>query len=188
VFARGGNGTLLCYDNDMLTKKQKEWINLLSDDDEVEIIPYDKRSKEIFKRVKEEIKINIGDETRVEERGSTSLGIAGQNEIDVYVPISPDIFYSKTLVPELTKIYGLPKSIHKTRIRFQFIDDGKKIDIFLIDEESAEWINGVKFENYLKTHQEALKEYKKLKHACNGLSTRKFYEKKVAFINDILSR
>lgn len=178
----------LCYNDDMLTKRQKEWINLLSDDDEVEIFPYDKRSKEIFKRVKEKIKTSLGDETRVKERGSTNLGIAGQNEIDIYIPIPPDAFYSKRLVPELTKIYGSPKSIHKTRIRFQFIDNGKKIDIFLIDEESAEWINGVKFENYLKTHQEALEEYKKLKHDCNGLSTRRFYEKKVAFINDILSR
>ena len=85
-------------------------------------------------------------------------------------------------------MYGPPKSIHKTRIRFQFIYDGKKIDIFLIDEESVEWINGLKFEDYLTTHKQALDEYEKLKYACNGLSTRKFYEKKVAFINDILFR
>lgn len=178
----------MCYNDDMLTKRQKEWINCLSDDDKVEILPFDKRSQEVFERAQEEIKADLGSETRVEQRGSTSLGIAGQNEIDIYIPVSPNVFYANTLVSVLTKIYGPPKSIHKTRIRFQFIDDGKKIDIFLIDEESAEWINGVKFENYLKTHKEALEEYKRLKHMCNGLSTRKFYEKKVAFINDIISR
>ncbi len=178
----------LCYNDDMLTKRQKEWINLLPDDDRVEILPFDETSQEIFEKVKEEIRANLGKETKVEQRGSTSLGIAGQNEIDIYVPVPPSVFYAKTLVPELTKIYGPPKSIHKTRIRFQSIDGGKKIDIFLIDEESAEWIDGIKFEDYLKTHNEALDEYKRLKYMCNGLSTRKFYEKKVAFINDILSR
>lgn len=76
----------------------------------------------------------------MEQRGSTSLGIAGQNEIDIYVPVLPNIFYAKTLVPELTKKYGPPKSIHKTRIRFKFVDGGKK------------------------------EEYETLKHVCNGLS------------------
>jgi GrpB-like predicted nucleotidyltransferase (UPF0157 family) len=172
----------------MLTKKQKEWINLLPSDDEVEILPFDKRSQEIFERAKEEIRASLGSEINVEQRGSTSLGIAGQNEIDIYIPLSPSIFYAKTLVPKLTKLYGGPKSVHETRIRFQFIEDGKKIDIFLIDKESTEWINGVKFENYLKIHKEALDEYEKLKYACDGLSMRKFYEKKVEFINDILTR
>lgn len=178
----------LCYNDNMLTKQQKEWINLLPDDDTVEILPFDETSQGKFEKVKEAIKANLGNETRVEQRGSTSLGIAGQNEIDIYVPVPANIFYTKFLVSELTKMYGPPKSIHKTRIRFQFIDDGKKIDIFLIDEESAEWINGVKFENYLKTYKQALEEYERLKHECNGVSTRKFYKKKIAFINDILSR
>lgn len=172
----------------MLTKKQKDWINLLPDDDKVKILPFDKKSQEIFKRVKEEILKKLGSETRVEQRGSTSLGIAGQNEIDIYIPVSSSIFYANVLVQKLTNIYGPPKSVHETRLRFQFIEDKKKIDIFLIDEESAEWINGVKFENYLKTHNAVLAEYEKLKYACDKLSTRKFYEKKVTFINDILSR
>ena len=169
----------LCYNDNMLTKKQREWINHLPDDDRVEILPFDETSQEKFEKVKEFIKANLGNETRVEQCGSTSLGIAGQNEIDIYIPVPASVFYTNTLVLELAKIYGPPKSIHKTRIRFQFIDDGKRIDIFLIDEESTEWINGVKFENYLKTHKRALKEYERLKHECNGLSMRKFYERKV---------
>jgi len=172
----------------MLTVKQKKWIANLSDEDTIEIFPFDKSSQQKFEKIKKTIRASLGNKTRVEHRGSTRLGIAGQDEIDAYIPVSSDIFYKKTLVPELIKIYGSPKSIHQTRIRFQVIESGKKIDIFLIDEESDEWLNGVEFENYLETHKEALKEYEELKYSCNGLSTRKYYEKKVAFINNILSR
>lgn len=172
----------------MLTENQKRWIGNLRDDDEVKIYPFDKISEEKFKKVKAEILERILREIDVEHRGSTSLGIAGQNEIDMYIPLSPEEFCNGEFVSELTALYGPPKSIHKTRTRFQTIEDGKKIDIFLIDEESSEWLDGLKFEDYLKNHEEALREYEELKYRCDGLSTRKFYEKKVAFINDILSR
>ncbi|MDD3190807.1 MAG: GrpB family protein [Candidatus Pacebacteria bacterium] len=82
----------------------------------------------------------------------------------------------------------MPKSTHQIRIRFQIIEKGEKIDIFLIDEESDEWLNGIEFENYLEEHKEELKKYEELKYDCNGFSTRKYYEKKVDFINNILSR
>lgn len=172
----------------MLTDNQKRWINHLRDDDKVEIYPFDKTSKEKFEKVKMEIINSVAMKIDVEHRGSTSLGIAGQNEIDIYIPLSPNAFYGRALVLELTELYGPPKSTHKTRTRFQTIDGGKKIDIFLIDKESPEWLNGLKFEDYLKIHKDALREYEELKYNCNGLSTRKFYEKKVTFINDILSR
>ncbi|MDA3840353.1 MAG: GrpB family protein [Patescibacteria group bacterium] len=170
----------------MLSEKQKKWIDHLPDDDEINIFPFDKESQKYFQEVKEKIQSSLNNDIKVEQRGSTSLGAAGQNEIDIYVPLPPNDFYEKTLIPEFIKIFGPPKSIHQTRIRFQIIENEKKLDIFLIDKESDEWMNGVRFEEYLKKHEEALREYEKLKYACNGYSTRKYYEKKVEFINKIL--
>jgi len=171
----------------MLTEKQKKWIAHLPDDDKIKILPFDKISQKYFEEVKEKIWASLNNKIKVEHRGSTSLGIAGQNEIDIYIPVQASVFYARTLVPELTKIFGSPKSNHQTRIRFQVVRNKKNIDIFLIDKESDEWMNGIRFEKYLKTHKEALKEYENLKYKCNELSTRKYYEKKVEFINNILS-
>ena len=85
----------------MLTPKQKKWINHLPDDDKIMIFSFDKTSQDVFEKIKEKIQTNLDMEIKVEHRGSTSLGIAGQNEIDVYIPVSGDIFYAKTLVSEL---------------------------------------------------------------------------------------
>lgn len=170
----------------MLSEKQKKWINHLPDDDKINILPFDEESQKYFKEVKEKIQNSINNKINVEQRGSTSLGIAGQNEIDIYVPLSANDFYAKILIPEFTKMFGSPKSIHQTRVRFQIIQNEKNLDIFLIDKESDEWMNGVRFEEYLKNHEEALNEYEKLKYACNGYSTKKYYEEKVEFINKIL--
>ncbi|MDD3190806.1 MAG: hypothetical protein PHI66_03905 [Candidatus Pacebacteria bacterium] len=77
----------------------------LSNEDVIEIFPFDKSNQRIFEKIKKTIKAGLGDKVRVEHRGSTSLGMASQNEIDVYIPIPPSIFYKKTLVSELVKIY-----------------------------------------------------------------------------------
>jgi len=171
----------------MLTERQKKWINNLSDEDKIEILPFDETSIEKFNEIKDNIGNSLGKEIKVEHHGSTSLGIAGQNEIDIFIPLPPNEFYLKTLVAELSELFGSPKSVHKTRIRFQIFKDSKKIDIFLIDENSKGWLDGLKFEEYLKTHNDALKEYEDLKYACIGLSIREFYKKKLEYINKILS-
>jgi len=171
----------------MLTVKQKKWIARLPDDDKIEILPFDESSQKKFLKIKKKIKNRISESLRVEHRGSTSLRIAGQNEIDIYIPVSASVFNKNILVPKLAKIFGQPKSYHQTRIRFRAVEHDKKIDIFLINKESNEWLNGIKFENYLKTNVKTLREYEKLKQSCLGFSTKKYYEKKVAFINNILS-
>ena len=109
----------------MLTEKQKKWIAHLPDDDKIKILPFNERSQKYFKEVKEKIWTSLNNKIKVEHRGSTSLGIAGQNEIDIYIPVQASVFYAKTLVPELVKIFGLPKSNHQTRIRFQVVRNEK---------------------------------------------------------------
>jgi GrpB-like predicted nucleotidyltransferase (UPF0157 family) len=170
----------------MLTSAQQEWVDHLSTDSKIRIIPFDPTSQEKFEKIKAMVSAAVGESVLLEHRGATSLGISGQDEIDTYLPVSLDSF--NDYVAKLTKIFGEPKSVYPgNRIHFITYERGKRIDIYLINKDAASWLDGVKFENYLKTHPEALERYKILKEEGDGLSVREYYQKKIEFINEILN-
>lgn len=171
----------------MLSKKQQDWLNHLSSDKKISILPYDSRANDIFLKVKNKIQSKLGGTVKVEHRGASSLGISGQDEIDVYVPVPPSEFDS--CIPKMSKIFGEPRSMYPLeRVRFSEEVDGKKIDLFLINEKHDDWINGCRFENYLKSHPKDLEKYKKLKEEMNGFTVKDYYTRKNEFINKILTK
>ncbi len=169
----------------MLKEDQKKWIDHLSDDSKIKIVPFDPSSQEKFEKIKLLIQSKLGDKMQIEHRGATNLKISGQDEIDVYIPVSLKEF-NKHMIP-LTELFGEPRSHYVLeRARFVTRKDGKHIDIFLINKNSSGWLESLKFENYLKNHPETLEEYKKLKESGNGISVKEYYQRKIEFINDIL--
>ena len=171
----------------MLTAEQTIWINHLSDKDLVKISPFDPTSEEKFQKSKNIVQTALVDEFVLDHHGASSLGISGQDEIDAYIPVSPERF--DDLILPLKNLFGEPQSLYPlNRARFVTIIDGKHIDIFLINKEADSWKLGIKFEEYLKSHPESLVEYKDLKEKGHGLNVREYYRKKIEFINDILSR
>ncbi len=169
----------------MLNPKQKRWVNHLSDTDKIKIIPYDPTSEEKFQMVKERVQKALGKKYHIEHRGASGMGISGQDEIDTYIPVSVEEFDS--LIPKLKELFGEPGSHYPLdRVRFKTFIDGKRIDIYLINKEASSWLDGVKFENYIKSHPESLDEYRKLKEDGNGLSIREYYRRKIIFMNEIL--
>ncbi len=169
----------------MFTPEQEKWLAHLSDQDQVRIFPLDPTAAEKFEAVKAKIQSVLGPETVVVHRGATSLGISGQDEIDVYVPV-PESAFNRLLEP-LTAAFGRPRSHYPLeRARFVLIEAGKHVDIFLINEASQGWINGNLFDHYLRSHPEALEQYRLLKEAGDGLSTQAYYRQKMTFFNEVL--
>lgn len=171
----------------MLTPEQEKWIAHLSDKDNINISQFDPTAEETFQNVKARIQDALGEDIPIEHHGATSLGISGQDEIDVYMPVSPERF--TPLIPALKQLFGEPRSMYEQeRIRFSVGEDGKHIDVFLVNQEHDGWKNLVRFEGYLKSHPEALKAYKLLKEEGHGLSIREYYRRKNEFINQILEK
>jgi len=171
----------------MLRPEQQKWIDHLRDDDHIVIKPYDSTTPQKFKAIRRKIKFALGKDVRVKHCGATALGISGQDEIDVYVPI-PSNRFDELLTP-LTNLFGPPRSHYPLeRARFVTDEGGKHVDIFLINETCRGWTDGRKFETYLRNHPEALEGYRQLKESGDGLSTREYYRRKIEFINDILAR
>ncbi len=168
----------------MLTKDQKQWINHLSNTKVVKIIPFDPTCINKFEKIKSVIEAKLKD-VEIKHCGASSLGISGQDEVDIFIPVSKKAFDFHLLL--LTELFGNPKSLYPLkRARFATEVDKKHIDVFLINESSPDWQRSLVFENYLKSNPRALKEYKELKEAGNGISVRKYYARKIEFINSVL--
>lgn len=170
----------------MLSSEQKKWLSKLSDIKTISVIPYNPKNRLVFNKIKKDLIDNIGD-IRVSLRGSTFLGISGQGEVDLYIPVAKKDFniYLKKLINYL----GDPGSIYDLRrVRFVKYIDNIKIEIFLINKNSRDWINGCKFENFLKHSTKYLDEYERIKKKYDGFSVRQYYTAKIKFINKILNK
>jgi GrpB-like predicted nucleotidyltransferase (UPF0157 family) len=171
----------------MITEEQQIWLDHLDDTDKVEIFPYDETSEEKFQQVKKEIQDFLGAQYPVEHRGASSLKISGQNEIDVYMPIVAGKF--DELIISLEKLYGKPKSHYPLkRARFVRWIDNKRIDIFVVNADDHSWTDLIIFHEFLLSHPADLEDYRALKENLAGLSTRKYYQKKIEFINSVLAK
>lgn len=169
----------------MLTQKQEEWLNHLSDTNKVKILPYNPKVKDIFEVEKEEIQSILGKDVEVVHRGASNMGISGKGDLDLYIPVKVadfDIYLNK-----LVKSFGKPGSLYPSeRARWNKEVDNIEVEIFLINKEHPAWIESSIFENYLKTHSEALEEYRIIKEKAEGVSTREYYRIKLEFMNKIL--
>ena len=116
------------------------------------------------------------------------------------VPVSPVVapMASAPVVPvlekdfndcleKLTRHFGEPGSIYPLkRVRFVIYRENIKVEIFLMNKETEDGRNLIKFENYLRDSKAELQEYIKIKEESDGLSVKEYYRKKLEFINKIL--
>ena len=170
----------------MLTPKQEQWIETLSSDRTISIVPYDPRTEELFERVKNKIQGVLGSDINVWHVGASSLRISGQDEIDVQVPVEIEKF--PACISLLETIFGKVRKIYPTRARFEVREDGKKIDFALVDANNEDWLNHVKFQNYMKSYPLELERYRILKEELNGMIVKEYYRRKTEFINEILAK
>lgn len=167
----------------MITSEQEEWINSLSDR-KVNIVPYDDIAERLFNEVKVEIHNLLGPEVKVEHVGSSSLGISGQDEIDVSIVTNRDKF--DEYISKLETIFGPVQAKYDYRVRFKAKRESKKIDLKIIDVNHPNYVEGKLFEDYLKNNPEELERYRILKEESDGQTVKEYYRRKIEFINEIL--
>lgn len=171
----------------MLTKEDLNWLKHLSNSQKIKIIPYDPKTKEIFRKLKKEVQAILGTKVKILHWGASGLGISGQDEIDIVVLVPLNLF-AKT-VEKITHVFGAPGSYSPDeRARFNQKRGKKNIEISIINNNSPRWKRNKAFHNYLQNHPEALEAYQKLKESSVGQGRREYYRQKIAFINNILNK
>lgn len=170
----------------MITPDQEAWLDHLSTTQAIQVVPFDPTCEEKFLQTKEKVQAVLGFHQAVEHHGASSLGISGQDEIDVYVPVFPDEFDG--IVIKLKSLFGEPGSLYPLqRARFTTNVSEKRVDVFVVNKNHQNWRDTVVFENYLHTHSDALEEYRSLKESLSGKSVQEYYRRKTEFINGILA-
>ncbi|HZW04999.1 MAG TPA: GrpB family protein [Anaerolineaceae bacterium] len=170
----------------MLTPAQEKWIAQFSDKDQITVLPFDPTAERKFAAVRRKVQAALGPTVPVEHHGATSLGISGQDEIDVYVPV-PEEQFDSFLAP-LTALFGPPRSYYRReRARFVTFEGSKHVNVFLINATCRAWLDGCRFEAHLRAHPEALERFRQVKAAGQGLSSRAYFRRKLEFINEILA-
>jgi epoxide hydrolase-like predicted phosphatase len=171
----------------MITSEQEQWLSHLSDTGTVKVVPYDPSAQVKFEAMKLRIQSAIGSGYQVFHRGASGLGISGQPEIDIYIPVSASAF--DAVVSDMQKALGKPYSAYPLeRTKFILTEEGMKFEIMAVNSSHKSWIENDTFFTYLKNHPADLDRYRKLKEDAAGLSNRAYYRKKIEFINDILSK
>lgn len=168
----------------MITKSQQKWLDHLSSTDKITIKPYDPNSPKIFEEVKNKV-VKVLGKVRVLHRGASYLKISGQDEIDIYVPVSPKKF--DETIEKMRMAFGPPGSLYPlVRARFPIKGYNKHVDVFVINKEDKGWLECEIFTRWLMNHPDDLQKYKHLKENGMGLSTKDYYTEKKEFINRIL--
>lgn len=171
----------------MLTKADIKWLSHLSDSKKVRIIPYNPKVKKVSEKQKKEILGILGQDIEILHLGATGLGISGQGEIDLVIPVPLNRF--DEIIEKFKKVYGDPKSFSPSnRIRFNHKIDDTDIEIVVVNQDSEGWKRNIAFDNYLKNHPKVLEAYRILKESSDGIGMRDYYRKKMEFINDVLEK
>lgn len=169
----------------MLSQKQKDWLNHLSDTNKVKVIPYDPKVKEIFIKQKKEIQDILGENSVVLHEGASAWGISGKGDIDIYIPV-PVTEFNDTF-EKLKASLGEPGSFYQDeRVRWNRELENTEVEIFLVNQDATFWKDSIIFWDYIKSHPKTLEEYKVIKEKAEGTSTREYYTRKTEFINKTL--
>lgn len=167
----------------MLIQNQQKYLATIPEDKIVHIRPYDSKVKDVGNSIVLKIKEAIPG-LDVLFMGASALGIGGQNDIDLNI-LSVPAEYSK-YIPVLEKLFGKPAKTNPNLVKWEFVQDGFEVELYLTDKNSPALLEQIKTFEILRDNQNLAKEYENIKLECNGLSFREYMRRKYEFFNKIL--
>ena len=168
----------------MLTQKQQDYLETIPDNRVAQIAPFNPDVQKTAHNIISEIE-SVLPSLKVTYLGSSKLGIAGENDIDLNI-LSGDDFHAA--LPILTKLFGEPTKVKmdKKNVRGEFIRDGFPVEIHVADVITPSLQERMDTQKILENDKELLKEYEQLKLQSNGLPWREYQKRKYEFWNKIL--
>ena len=168
----------------MLTQNQEGYLKTVPEDRIAKIVPFDPATQTTAQEIISEIKEVLPD-AEIFYIGSSKLGIAGENDIDMTV-MSNGHFGQYTEV--LEGIYGKPhhKNLNTKYIKWEFERNGFPVELHLGDVITSNLQEQLDSQKILEENEDLRKEYEQIKLACNGLSWKEYLVKKYEFWNRIL--
>lgn len=167
----------------MLTPDQEKYLETIPKDKKIFIQDFNPAVKIASDKVVVMIKAeNPG--WNVWPMGSSELGIAGQNDIDINIPINED--QVQEYLPKLEKIFGSPRQKEKLPMKWTFDQDGFEVELYLTNSNTKTFQEHLDVFTMLKEHPGLRERYEEIKKSANGGSFREYMKKKYELFNEIL--
>lgn len=167
----------------MLTPDQEKYLKIIPEDKKTIIQDFNPAVKVASDEVVVKIKAEKPD-WNVWPMGSSELGIAGQNDIDINIPIHPEEI--KGYLPELEKLFGPPRQKEKLPMKWELNQDGFEVELYLTDSTTKTFQEHLDVFTMLKENAGLRARYEEIKKSSNGGSFREYMKKKYEFFNKIL--
>lgn len=168
----------------MLTDNQKRYLQSIPQDKITRIEPFDPGAKQTGDQISAQVAAIFPD-LKVLSIGSSNLGIAGQNDIDLNIPCAP-ADYEKFL-PKLRELFGEPVKHDPRLVKWQFIKNKYTIELYLTDKDSPQFREQLDTFLILKNNPELALKYERLKLSCAGIPFREYMRQKYEFFNELLN-
>lgn len=120
-------------------------------------------------------------QTKVHYLGSSSLGIDGENDIDIFVEYEPGSFHQTLTL--LKKIITYPYKLKKGKAEWHYTYKGISIDILLIDSHNPKLEEQLTIYRLLHDYPFIQNAYIHLKYRLDGKSMREYSRAKISFFN-----
>jgi GrpB-like predicted nucleotidyltransferase (UPF0157 family) len=167
----------------MLQKHQIEDIRSVPAGKIAHIFPFDPATHTVAQDITRRIVAEIP-RAEVFHIGSSKLGIAGENDIDMTV-VAGNMFEKALKVFE--EWYGVPAktALHDNYAQWKWTQGGFPVEFHLIDIKKPYFQEQLKTQGILEGDNDLKMEYERMKLACNGLPYTKYLEQKYEFWNKV---
>lgn len=168
----------------MLHDHQQKYLDSLPHTDKVAcILPFDPKTQTVAQNLINEIKKALP-ETKIIYQGSTYLGIAGENDIDLTV-INSD--FEKAL-KSITDLFGEAKNIDSESkyAHWDFKQEGFDVDMGLQTKMTPMLEEQLKTQEILEENNDLKMEYEQMKLKSNGLPWKEYLIRKYEFWNRVI--
>ncbi|MDP3741135.1 MAG: GrpB family protein [bacterium] len=159
----------------MLTPNEEKYLEKIPAGRTASVWPFDPKTREVAKEIIDQINTAIP-ELEVLHMGATALGIAGQNDLDLYILSSGEKF--EKYLSQIEKLFGQRVqgiSIYK----WEFAKDGFEVELYLADPVYPEMKRQLKVFEILSNDAALLREYEKIKLSSNRAPFRDYMRKKL---------
>lgn len=167
----------------MLTAEEEKYLTTIPETKLASVVSFNNKVKGVSNGLIESVHAIFPD-AEILFMGASALGIAGQNDIDLYLLALPTDFakYQAGIIG----LFGQPSHIANSFVEWDFIKESFDVEFYISDPTTSSMQRQIRVFDILKSNPKLCKEYEEIKLAYNGKSFRDYQRAKYQFYNRIL--
>jgi GrpB-like predicted nucleotidyltransferase (UPF0157 family) len=169
----------------MLNENQKKYLSTIPEDKIAHVVDFDPATQTTAQEITAEVKAALPS-AQVFYLGSSALGIAGENDIDLTVLAVNDFDRAYSL---FKKLYGDPgkENLNDGYAHWEFVQNGFPVELHLNDRMKHYFQEQLDTQKILEQNEALRFEYELIKRQLNGHPWKEYMRKKYEFWNRVLA-